>query len=232
MSLFYSFRKLIRQVRIYPWNKHSFNRKAEPGLLISELFEKIKHIPGWFNVDDCVHFYLILEMQSHLGVTGDLLEIGSYFGRSAAMLGYCIKSEEKLVVCDAFQGGLDYTTGEHPSPEVLIRNVQKVAPNVDRNRIVIHATRSEHLELKKSRKLRFAHVDGGHSKAECLHDLESCAPHMISHGVIAVDDYAHYRFPGVVEAVETFRRHHPEYYVLADLNRHGAAGRKIYLQRN
>jgi hypothetical protein len=53
---------------------------GEPGLVITELFRKVQDIPGWFNVDDCGHFCLVLSFQFVMGVKGDLLEIGSYHG--------------------------------------------------------------------------------------------------------------------------------------------------------
>jgi hypothetical protein len=52
-----------------------------------------------------------------------------------------------------------------------------------------------------------------------------------SGGVIAVDDYGHRDWPGVIAGVDEFLRQRPHFEVLADLNRHGALGRKLYLIR-
>ena len=79
MSWMFKIRRAYRRFRKYPWNTTSFSRKAEHGNIITDVFEKIRRMPGWFNVDDCAHFTLILEMQSRFGLVGDIFEIGSYF---------------------------------------------------------------------------------------------------------------------------------------------------------
>ena len=33
---------------------------GEAGTLIKDVFSRIKGVPGWFNVDDCGHFFLLL----------------------------------------------------------------------------------------------------------------------------------------------------------------------------
>ncbi len=63
-----------------------FSDIGEAGPLITDIFEPLKDIPGWFNVDDCGHFYLTLSLQSVWSIKGDLLEIGSYHGRSTAVM--------------------------------------------------------------------------------------------------------------------------------------------------
>ena len=48
--------------------------------------------------------------------------------------------------------------------------------------------------------------------------------------MIAIDDYAHPDWPGVTEAVDRFLgTHAATHRVMADLNRHVAKGRKLYI---
>lgn len=212
-------------------NRTSFAPGAIPGSLVSDVFDKIRLMPGWFNFDDCSHFTLVLGMQHFLGVTGDLLEIGSFHGRSTCVLAHCMQPGEKLVVCDAFERASDGHYHVHATRERLLTNLRLVNPDLAPNAIVVHECYSTDLKLDSSQRFRFAHVDGGHSKDIALHDLKLCAAHMLPGGVIAVDDYAHRDFPEVSEAVDEFLAERLDYRVLADLNRDGAIGRKIYLCR-
>ena len=48
---------------------------------------------------------------------------------------------------------------------------------------------------------------------------------------MVIDDYAHPHYPGVAEAVREFLDQQTSHYVLADVNRAGALGRKLYLAK-
>jgi predicted O-methyltransferase YrrM len=198
---------------------------------VVEVFEKLKPIPGWFNVDDCAHFSLLLAQQSMFGLRGDLLEIGSYHGRSTALLAARLQEGERVVVCDAFESETEDSYAERPSPETLMRNLRRVTPSLEAARVEIHECFSNDLELAPDRQFRFIHIDGGHSREQALFDLELCSRHLLPGGTIVMDDYEHPNWPGVTEATDAFLAQRREFAVLADLNRHGALGRKIYLNR-
>jgi hypothetical protein len=207
----------------------SFCAGAEPGPLMVALGEKIKTIPGWLTMDDVAHFALVLRMQSAFGLRGDVVEIGTFHGRSAAVLASLLEPGERLVLCDWFGEG---PPGYEPpaTADIVRRNLQAVNPSLGGDAFELHAGASETLRLE--RPVRFAHVDGGHSRAEALGDLRRIDAHLLARGVIAVDDYHHRDFPEVTPAVDQFLAERSDYRVLADLNRHGAVGRKIYLQRS
>lgn len=199
--------------------------------LLTALFQPLVDVPGWFNVDDCSHFHLILSMQSALGMQGNMLEIGSYHGRSTAVMASCLQAGEKIVVCDAFEGNTDDPYSNRPSPEKLLRNITLVNPQLDSARIVIHACLSNDLVLDDSARFRFVHVDGGHSCEQAFYDLNYCKKYLLPNGIIALDDHCHPSYPGVAEAAQRFLRENGDIRALADLNRHGAQGRKLYLQK-
>ncbi len=207
----------------------TFCAGAEPGPLVVEVGEKIKSIPGWLTTDDCGHFALVLRLQSAFGLRGDLVEIGTYHGRSAAVLAHFLEEGEQLVLCDWFGDAPDGLYPAPPTPAILRRNLAVIRPSLRDDQIELHAGASETLRL--SRPVRFAHVDGGHSSAETLADLRRVDERLLSRGVIAVDDYHHRAFPEVTVAADRFLSERPDYHVLADLNRHGAVGRKLYLQK-
>jgi hypothetical protein len=51
-----------------------------------------------------------------------------------------------------------------------------------------------------------------------------CQPH------VALDDYSHPDYLGVTEGAQLFLDERNDFDVLADLNRRGALGRKLYLR--
>lgn len=212
-----------------PQDTTAFAPQAAPGPLVTDVFDHIKTIPGWFNIDDCAHFYLLLSLQSHYGVRGDVLEIGSYHGRSTAMLAYCLQPGEKLVVCDAFEMETADPYTDKPSPQQLRANIRRVVPAFDFAALDIHACLSSELRFSADARFRFIHVDGGHNRDVVESDLQLCRKHILPHGIVAVDDYHNAAWPEVTQAADDFLAANEDFAVLADLNRHGAGGRKLYL---
>lgn len=203
--------------------------QPNPGPLISQLAPRLGAIPGWFNLDDLTHFTLVLETQSAAGLTGDLLEIGCFHGRSAAVLALHLQPGEQLYLVDAFDLPLPEIYGDTPSPAGVWRNLLSVVPDLERSRVHIERAYSGKLRLPDGLRLRLAHVDGAHDAATARSDLDLCLRYLIPGGVLVVDDYAHPQHPGVSQAVHALLAGRPDLRVLADVNRLGALGRKLYL---
>lgn len=212
-----------------PRNSIFFHNSAVLCYLASEVFEKIKVMPGWFNFDDCTHFHLILTMQSSLGIRGDFLEIGSYHGRSTAVMCRYLNDGEKIIVCDAFESQTEDNYEDKPSPAVLLDNILKINPRLNPSKVSIRYCLSSELSFEKSVKFRFIHLDGGHSKDQVLEDLNLCKNHLINKGIIAIDDYQNNAWPEVTIGVNEFLSKNSQFSILADFNRHGAVGRKLYI---
>jgi hypothetical protein len=66
--------------------------------------QEMGSVPGWFLEVDAHVFVGMDSVQRARGIHGDLLEIGVYYGKSAILLGYCVRPGEHLVVCDVFEG--------------------------------------------------------------------------------------------------------------------------------
>jgi predicted O-methyltransferase YrrM len=209
-------------------DRTSFNKDARPGE-VAELFAQITNIGGWFTYDDAAAFLLTLRLQTALGLRGDVLEIGSYQGRSTCVLARGLAPGEKLVVCDPMQAAQGYEA--KPTSEMLQANVARTNPGFDLARLTIHPVFSSSLVLPPDQRFRFVHVDGSHDYEDALADLRLAYRHLDVGGVIAVDDYEHPQWPGVTPAVEKFLAEHDEVAAVADLNRHAESGRKLYLAR-
>lgn len=203
---------------------------ARPGPLVTETFNSVRDIPGYFTYDDAAHFVLLLRMQTQLGVLGDLLEIGTYYGRSTAVLAAELGSEERLLTCDPYEAETAYGYSSPPTRDAVLRSVSTLSSAASDGRLEIFEGFSADLDLS-GRSFRFVHLDGSHEYDDALADLRLVIDHLVVGGIIAVDDYEHPLWPGVADAVREFRKERDDVSELADLNRHGAEGRKLYLVR-
>jgi predicted O-methyltransferase YrrM len=217
---------LLTKGRVNP-DTTTFARDARPGPT-ARTFNAMRGMPGWFTYDDAAHFTVILGLQKAIGVTGDILEIGPFHGRSTIVLAQHLQPGETLTVCDPFQIGEVYVA-DPPTPAGLRSNIAKVVPTFDQAQLEIVEAYSTDLELPATRTFRFIHVDGSHERNDVLHDLRTVRPHLAPGGIIVADDYEHPDWPGVTEAIEAFRAEAPELVEVADLNRHAESGRKLYL---
>ena len=195
------------------------------------LFQSISAIPGWFTFDDTVAFSLILDSQRALGIRGDILEIGSYHGRSTVVLAAHLAPGERLLVCDAFESETSDHYGNRPTAEKVRANVARIAGRAAADALDIYEGLSTSLTLPPDRRLRFAHVDGGHDEETVLHDIRLAYGHLVDGGVLALDDFQHPRWPGVSAGIERARAELPGLSVIGDFNRRGELGRKLYLMK-
>lgn len=201
---------------------------ALPSPLATE-FSLIQQIKGWFTFDDYVHFTMSLALQSHMGLAGDIFEIGCYHGRSTCVLAKHLREGERLVICDIFGGDSGEQYDDPPTVNSVRRSVLSFVPALAPGQLDFRECRSDQLELTADDKFRFVHVDGAHEMSVALHDIRLAARHLTDGGIVVVDDYQHCNFPGVSLAVEEFLETSPDFRILFDLNRREEEGRKVYL---
>jgi len=204
---------------------------GNPAAAITERFLKVRQIPGFFNVDDFNHFGIILSLQNLYGVRGDILEIGTYHGRSSSALALNLYPGEKLHLCDVFDEGADDQYFNLPTQRDVVSNIQRVAPDISEDDLVFHNCLSSQLSFAGGQKFRFVHIDGGHGFDEVMNDLSIADTALSNDGIICIDDYGHPAWPEVTTAVDHFLEENPKFFVLADVNRHGAVGRKLYISK-
>jgi predicted O-methyltransferase YrrM len=195
------------------------------------IFGRASAVPGYFNADDAIHFALVLGMQNMQGPPGDILEIGTWFGRSAGYMAAFLQPGERLVVCDAFVRETEDHYEGRPTEQALRANIRAIAPLHDPAALVIHNCLSSELKLPPDAVFRCAHIDGGHSHAQALADFRLVADHVRPGGLMIIDDYEHKDWPGVTSAVNAFLAERRDYLVMAAANRWEAKGQKLYLAR-
>ncbi len=158
-------------------------------------------VGGWFVRLDADMFTAVDQWQRQAGVTGNLLEIGVYQGRSAILLGWLRGQGERLEVCDLFEdqeatatapgdGGL-YDTLERARFERNFLRFHDALP-------VIHQGPSRDLgHHMADASFRFVHVDGSHLYDPVVSDLALSRRLLVPGGVVVLDDWCTPRMPGV-----------------------------------
>lgn len=155
--------------------------------------------PGWFHRTDRDLFRLADAVQREQGLAGDLLEIGVYLGKSAALLGHLRRDAERLVVCDVFEpvGHPDdvterpYTGLSRVEFERRYRTVHETLPDI------VEDLSSRLLDHGLRRTFRFAHVDGGHTYDDVRTDARTVRELLVPGGIVVFDDWRAGHVPGV-----------------------------------
>jgi hypothetical protein len=156
-----------------------------------------KKIDGWFFDRDIISFYLLLNLQKHIGIKGDICEIGVWHGKSLTLLSLMRNEGERLFGYDLFIGDLSEKTrsnvsnfGDFSLTELIEGDSSEYT--------------KEMLDVKHTTPIKFLHIDAGHEYHEVLQQLVQFTPYMHSSGIIAMDDYQDREFPGIEAAVLDF----------------------------
>lgn len=153
-------------------------------------------IPGWIEKLDAQLFVLIQESQQEAGIVGDVLEIGVYLGRSAALLGYFVRPEERFVACDLFAG--------HEADHHLESDLSAFKSNYLRFHSSLPDIRvglSSQLSSEPANAFRFIYVDGSHTFEEVANDIRIVRRLARPGAVVVFDDVRAREYPGVAAAV-------------------------------
>jgi predicted O-methyltransferase YrrM len=159
----------------------------------------------------------LMRIQTELGVTGPVAEIGPFEGRFFIALAHALGSGEVALGIDLF---------DWPNPEVIDRfqsNCRK--HGVPDERRVVWKADSRTMEPEEmlaklgGSRARFIHIDGEHSRAALTRDLELATAVLAPAGVIVLDDMLHPGYPTLMVAVHEYLARHPEMCVLAVIDR-------------
>lgn len=161
-------------------------------------------VRGWFWAEDYDLFERILSNQLANNITGDILEIGCYHGKSAILMGYGLREAETFVVCDLFGGDAEETAErtDHFEASFGRATFETNYAKYHQQAPEIHAISS--LDLNSGfdyERFRFIHVDGGHAETVATHDIALALSASKPLGVIAIDDYRTHHTPGVPAAI-------------------------------
>lgn len=163
----------------------------------------LKGVRGWFSEEDFDAFVAVARAQREHSVSGDILEIGCFEGKSAVLLGFLAGQAETLTVCDLFE---DLERSDDQTSRVFYEGVSR--SRFEETYAAFHG-RLPHIEAGPSSDLwakfesprfRIVHVDGSHVYDTVRGDLAFAAGVCVAGGVVVADDYRSRHTPGVAAA--------------------------------
>ena len=175
-------------------------------LLLEKLKPKFNEIPGWFSYQK-----LYDDIVNKLPTHSNIVEVGSWFGKSTNYLANKIKESGKKInftTIDTFKGSLDEELHKK-TMEVFDNDIYTefmdntlIYDNVD-NINVIKDTSTSAAKNFLNNSLDFVMIDGGHSYEDVKNDIATWFYKVKPGGVIAGDDCLT-EFPGVIQAITEY----------------------------
>ncbi|MFD5087861.1 class I SAM-dependent methyltransferase [Kitasatospora sp. NPDC058406] len=165
-------------------------------------------IPGWFFRLDQEAFRHLLAAQSTAGRTGDILELGTYLGRSAVLLGDHLRPGERLTVCDLFDS--EAGDADNAAEMTMSYRTSLTRAAFEANYLAFHPRLPEIVQAPTSvladgripaDSCRFVHVDASHLYEHVAGDIEVARAALAEDGLVVLDDYRSEHTPGVSAAV-------------------------------
>ncbi len=181
---------------------------------LEESYDKVIGMSSRFAAGICCG---LMRIQSELGVTGPVAELGAFEGRFFIALAKSLHDGERALGIDTF---------EWPNPQVLDRfeancvrqgvpAEKRITWKADSNKM----TPEELLAKLDGEHVRLIHVDGEHTQAALTKDLALATAVIRDGGVIVLDDMLHPGYPTLMVAVQAYLERHPEMTVLCIIDR-------------
>lgn len=167
-------------------------------------------IPGMITSQAGKFLYALCYMQS---AEGDVVEIGSWQGRSSLFLAQAVKESGngKFYAIDHFGGnaGKESFYKVDGSLDNLKDNFlnNMVKFGLDESVTLLDMENTQAAERLKGRTIRFLFIDGDHTREGVEKDITLFFPMLTKGSIVVFDDYFE-GFPGVIEAVDAlFEKH-------------------------
>ena len=164
----------------------------------------------------------LMRLQTELGVSGPIAEIGTFEGRFFIAMAHALEAGETALGIDLF---------DWPNPEVIDRFHANCARHgvPEAKRITWKADsrtlRPEALLAKLGgRPVRLFHVDGEHSRHALARDLALATAVLAPDGLIVLDDMLHPGYPTLMVAVQQYLEANPQMCPLAIIDRETIVG--------
>lgn len=209
-----------------PDEPHPVSGIAEVDAYLADGFDRVPGMSSRFAAAICCG---AMRHQSELGITGPVVEIGTFEGRFLIALAKALRPAEAALGIDHF---------EWPDAGVM----ERFAANCAEQGVAraVRAWRANTREVKPAQLLgrlggrepRLVHIDGEHTRAALMNDLELATAIMHPAGLLVLDDMLHPGYPTLVVAVHDFLARRPDLTVLCIIDRETvAAAAKFVLCR-
>ena len=195
---------------------------------LADGYLRVSGMSSRFAAAICGH---VVRRQTELGVSGDIVEIGTFEGRFFIAMALGLAQGERAFGIDRFDwpdAGLHDRFLANCAAAGLARECV-TAWKGDTRTLPVDGLRS----TLGVRPARLIHIDGEHS-AECLrHDLQLAHAVLHPSGVIVLDDMLHPGYPTLIVTVLEYLKQYPEMVVVCIVDREDiSAAAKFLLCRS
>jgi hypothetical protein len=190
--------------------------EAAPAPATAYLSRHYASVPGFSSLLSAEVAVALLDCQRRTGIGGHVGEIGVLMGRSFIALALAAGPRDLCLAID------DFGWPEHVR-ESFLRNCQTFG--VDMTRLVTITANTTTLAPADIRarlsggRLRYLHVDGGHTADVLRHDLALAREIMAPGGIICLDDMLHAQYPELGAVVGRHLEENPELRVFCVVDR-------------
>jgi predicted O-methyltransferase YrrM len=167
-----------------------------------------QQIDGWFDPGSIAAWDALLGLQQRVRITGHLLEIGVWHGKSATLLArHADPRREICVLVDKFLDEAPVRAALALVRPVLDDSVRLLC--IDSRRLLADPLLAEGFES-----FRWIHIDGEHTAGAVTSDLIVANALLAARGVVCIDDFFNWLYPQVTEAVLRYVRDNPDHFSL------------------
>ncbi|MFC1772741.1 class I SAM-dependent methyltransferase [Pseudomonadota bacterium] len=167
-------------------------------------------IPGMITTKSGQLLYTLCYMQE---LKGDVVEIGSWQGRSASFLARAVENSKNgsFFAIDHFRGNVGkenyYVVGNEDLSDLkegFLSNMKRIGLS-ESVHLYDMPNQQAATELKDTN-IRFLFIDGDHTKEGVEKDIELFFPNLMPGSIVVFDDFSK-TFPGLIQAVDQLIQH-------------------------
>lgn len=167
----------------------------------TKIFNKQLVIPGWFNINDILCFYIISSIQKLNDINGNATEIGVHYGKCSIFLSNLYY--DKIFSVDIFDDKQYENISNSGNGNLqMFKQLLNEYGIIEKVNIIVK--NSMDLTIEDTFENTLFHIDGGHSFKEVMSDLNIAKNTTKTSGVIILDDAFSYKYPDVAMAISLF----------------------------
>lgn len=172
---------------------------------LEQISKQSSSVPGMITSQSGKHLFMISYLQC---LSGDIVEIGSWQGRSTGYLAESIRASGngRLFAIDHFKGNAGKEDQYMIEKEDLSDLKNTFISNMKRANLwefinLLNMDCEKAVKRIKENSIRFIFIDGNHSQEGVEKDIRLFLPKMKQGGIIVFDDFSK-NFPGLIIAIE------------------------------
>lgn len=152
-----------------------------------------------------VLLHLLGDLNDVANVPGDVLEIGSFRGKTTVFLSHAIQAlnlDKRLYTVDPYTDEASEVGCSNENIDSACKTFRRATDDLD-NHEHVRAYSDEALSRFEDTTFSLVFVDGDHTYDGVMADYRNYAPLLADGGIMVFDDYANPQWPGVGRAVKT-----------------------------